>query len=163
MELFSGKDENFVNSIFKIYNYIQSFSYPFSFLEEQIEKYNLSCDCDLIDTDFGKSIFDDSIKSLQILYKKQENIRHMLEGKEDFEKYLNIIDIDMELIKKCIFSNTFDGLYYNLENIKKLKSLPRYTGDNEELKIIVQNFRNKILKEEIKRICKKVYTTSKIY
>ena len=161
LELFSGKDENFVNSIFKIYNYIQSFSYPFSFLEEQIEKYNLSCDCDLIDTDFGKSIFDDSIKSLQILYKKQENIRHMLEGKEDFEKYLNIIDIDMELIKKCIFSNTFDELYYNLENIKKLKSLPRYTGDNEELKIIVQNFRNKILKEEIKKICKKVYTTSK--
>ncbi len=47
LELFGGKEEEFLEEILKIYNYIQAFPYPFVWLKEQIEKYNIDENVDL--------------------------------------------------------------------------------------------------------------------
>ena len=162
LELFGGKDENLIEYILKIYSYIQSFAFPLEWLKEKIDKYNLECD-DLCDTDFGKSIYLDSIKTLESLIRREEEILEMIEGREDFLKHTELLEDEISSLKLCILnsSKNWDSLYLAINNFE-MKKAPTYRGENKELKEMVLSFRSKVLKKSLDKLKKSIYEKTDI-
>ncbi len=158
LELFGSKDENLVTYILKIYEYIQCFAYPFNWLKEQVEKYNIDKVEDLYDTDFGKTIYEDTINKIDVLIKREESLVEDIRENEDFEKYVEVLEDDIYILKQCINVNekSWDKLYENLRELN-FKNAPRYNGDNIELKDKLSSYRNKVLKEEIRKLKLSIY------
>ncbi len=158
LELFGSKDENLVTYILKIYSYIQSFAYPFNWLKEQVEKYNIENVVDLYETDFGKTIYEDTINKIDVLIKREEKLANTARENEDFTKYVEVLENDIYLLKQCVSVNekSWDKLYENLRELD-FKKAPRYSGQNLELKEILSSFRSKVLKEEIKKLKLNIY------
>lgn len=161
LEIFSSKDDNLVEYILKIYSYINSFSYPFDFLKQSIEKYNMeNQNIDLIETDFGKLIFDDVLNSISMLIEKEELIANELREKYDFEKQIDVLNEDISYMRSILNeSNNWDRLYNMLKGFSFLR-MPPYKGENIALKDEMTEFRNKILKKEIEELKQRVYEES---
>lgn len=163
LQFFKGKDEELIKAIFKIYSYIQSFEYPFDWLKSQIEKYNINdTEMDLCLFDFGESIYEDSIDDLKIIAQRIDRQRESLLNETDFEKYIECLDIDKEMIDYCInsSSNLWDILYNNLQKIN-FNNFPRNKVVNTELKENLKKFRDKYIKKGIDNVKKNVYSLSK--
>lgn len=161
LELFSSKDDKLVEYVFKIYSYINSFAYPFDTLKNDIEKYNLDLkNDDLINTDFGKEIFDDVISSLKLLLEEGENKLKLIQSRDDFIKIYETLDQEIHYIKSIINeANSWDKLYVMLQNFS-FGRMSAYKGENIDLKEEIVYFRNKILKKEIDELKKQVYEKS---
>ncbi|MEG0873422.1 MAG: helicase-exonuclease AddAB subunit AddA [Clostridia bacterium] len=164
LELFSGKDERLVEYLLSIYSYIQSFDYPFLWLKKQILKYNITDfdEKDLVDTEFGAQIFKSALTDIEILVKRTKDLKKELLGKEDFVKYIELLDSEIEMLESIISSKniSWDRLYEKLQNMK-FGTAPRYKGENIELKEKVLLFRKDVLKKQIEVIKKSIYAPSK--
>lgn len=161
LELFSGKDEELLDNILRIYNYIQSFPYPFKWLKEQIEKYNITEDIDLYDTDFGRDIYEDIVSEIELCVEKYDDYLNKISGIEEFNKCYTILDNDIQILKSAIaISNkSWDKLYENISNINFPKFVIGKVSD-EELKNEISEFRKKEVKSVIDKIKKKIYAKS---
>ncbi len=163
MKMFSGNDDKFIDTILNIYSYINSFAYPFLWLKEQIEKYNIKdIDVDLCEYDFGKQIYDDCINNLMIIHVKLLEFHEKFLKIDNSSKFLDVINQDMEMIDRCIKCsyNSWDKLYSNLNDISFL-SMPRTKIEAEDLKLELQNFRNTYMKNSVKKLKESVYENSK--
>lgn len=160
LELFNGKDEELLESILKIYNFIQAFPYPFKWLKEQIEKYNIDDDIDLYDTEFGRDIYDDIIADIELAIIKYDEYLNKIMGIEEFNKCAVILNEDISMLKSCVnTNNSWDNLYNNLCDF----SMPKFAigkVSDEELKEEIATFRKKEVKEVIEKAKKKIYATS---
>lgn len=160
LELFNGKDEELLESILKIYNFIQAFPYPFKWLEEQIEKYNIDYDIDLYNTEFGRDIYDDIIAGIELAILKYDEYLNKIMGIEEFNKCAVILNEDINMLKVCVNANkSWDNLYNNLADF----SMPKFTigkVSDEELKEEIATFRKKEVKEVVEKARKKIYSTS---
>lgn len=164
LEMFGGKDEKLVEILFNIYTYIQSFPYPFEYLKESIEKYNINYETnmDLSDTDFGREILSDIKGNLNILLKQTEKLRTELEEYDDFIKHVELIDDDINLINRCILKvNLWDDLFDTLKNSDLKSNIISRKISNVELKDKVKYFRNKILKKTFDDIKKSIYAPTR--
>lgn len=164
LELFGGKDENLIEYILKIYSYIKSFAFEYEWLESQIKKYNIENLDNLYNTDFGKKIYENVVKNLQILTKKTEEIIEEIRENEDFSKFVLMFEEDEKNIKNCILNshNNWDSLKENL-SLVNFKRSPIYKGDNKVLKEKITSFRTNVLKKNIEKFKKNLYaSTSKI-
>lgn len=165
LELFAGKDEELVSYILRIYSYIQSFDYPFKWLKNQIEKYNIDMDkienIDLIDTDFGKQIYEDTVAQINIILQKYIDLREEIAVYEEFEKFTILIDKEIEMLKKCVNDKlkTWDNLFEKLREVK-FDRAPQYKGNNVVLKEKVASFRTKIAKKNIEILKDNIYEKS---
>lgn len=161
LELFNGKDEDFLANVLKIYNYIQAFTRPFEWLKEQIEKYNIDENLDLVNTDFGRDIFNEIIDDLKLCILKCEEIENKIQSREDFIKHFELIEDDLNQIKRCIIQedNTWDKLYNNINSIT-FSSFPRNKVSDVELKDEIKEIRDKEVKAVIEKCKKKIYATS---
>ena len=161
LELFSGKDEELLDNILRIYNYIQSFPYPFKWLKEQIEKYNIAENIDLYDTDFGRDIYEDIVSEIELCVEKYDDYLNKISGIEEFNKCYTILDNDIQILKSAIaISNkSWDKLYENISNINFPKFVIGKVSD-EELKNEISEFRKKEVKSVIDKIKKKIYAKS---
>ncbi|MEG2645611.1 MAG: helicase-exonuclease AddAB subunit AddA [Clostridia bacterium] len=161
LELFSGKDDDFIAYIFNIYSYIQSFAYPYLWLSENIEKYNIKLNTDLTNTNFGKQIFENAIDELKIVSKKTEELLNTIEKTEEFSKQINVILQDVNYINNCIDKNenSWDRLYSLLNEISFSRMAP-YKGQNIEIKEKINSFRTKIIKNTIENLKKSIYSMS---
>lgn len=163
LELFEGKDERFIQSMFSIYSYIQSFEYPFDWLNTQIQKYNVEDqDIDLCELDFGKNIYQGCIDELMLVDKRLTLIADQLkQADEDFIKYIECIYSDQDLIQRCIrcSNNKWDLLYQNLPTPDQFSRFPSKKVADLELKEQVKNFRNHV-KNMVGNIRKKIYAKS---
>lgn len=161
LELFNGKDENLVSSLFKIYSYIQSFAYPLKWLKSEIEKYNIDTSKDLYDTEFGHEIYEDAISELKIVQKRGNELYDEICKSEGFEKFAICIDEDLSKIKYVISScnNSWDKLYELLNGIT-FGRLPIYKGENIFLKEKIVSFRNDVLKKTVETLRKSIYSIS---
>lgn len=161
LELFSGKDEELLDNILRIYNYIQSFPYPFKWLKEQIEKYNITEDIDLYDTDFGRDIYEDIVSEIELCIEKYDDYLNKISGIEEFNKCYTILDNDIQILNSAIaISNkSWDKLYENISNINFPKFVIGKVSD-EELKNEISEFRKKEVKSVIDKIKKKIYAKS---
>ncbi|MDO4283123.1 MAG: helicase-exonuclease AddAB subunit AddA [Clostridia bacterium] len=161
LELFNGKDENLIQSLFKIYSYIQSFAYPFDWLKNEVEKYNIDVKTDLYYTEFGREIYDLSIAELEVVLKRGNYIYNEICGNEDFQKLAIYIDEKLSQIKSIIAQSdhSWDKLYELLSHLD-LGRAPSYRGDNKILKEKVDSFRKDVLKGTIENLRKSVYAPS---
>ncbi len=161
LELFSGKDEELLDNILRIYNYIQSFPYPFKWLKEQIEKYNIAENIDLYDTDFGRDIYEDIVSEIELCIEKYDDYLNKISGIEEFNKCYTILDNDIQILNSAIaISNkSWDKLYENISNINFPKFVIGKVSD-EELKNEISEFRKKEVKSVIDKIKKKIYAKS---
>ena len=161
LELFNGKDENLIQSLFKIYSYIQSFAYPLDWLKTEVEKYNIETDSNLYDTEFGREIYENAIIELELVVKRGNELYNEICGNEDFKKYAICIDEDLSKVKNILScsNNSWDKLYELLLNVEFSRS-PIYKGDNMFLKEKVMSFRKDILKGTIETLKKSIYSTS---
>lgn len=162
LELFNGKDENLIQSLFKIYSYIQSFAYPLEWLKQEIEKYNIDIETDLYDTDFGREILEDTISELEMILKRGNELYTKICENDGFEKFAICIDEDLGKIKNVINScgKSWDKLYEFLNNLEFGRS-PTYRGENTFLKEKITSFRKDILKKTVENLKKSIYSTSK--
>lgn len=162
LELFSGKEESLIEEILKIYNYSLSFPYPFEYLKNSIEKYNVKdLDKDLYEFDFGKQIVNDTLGDINILKKRAELLLEEINGMEDFLKYFDVLQDDVRILESILINSkdSWDKLYQEL-NKDAFKNNPRYSGQNVELKEKLMHFRTKVLKESIKKMKLSIYATS---
>lgn len=161
LELFGGKDDEFLEGILKIYNYIQAFPYPFEWLKEQIDKYNIPENIDLYDTDFGKDIYEDIVSEIELCAIKYNDYLSKLVGQEDFTKAVEVLNEDKRALETCIYipNPSWDTLY---ENINSLSFATLRFGKvaNVELKEEIQDFRKKEVKDVVEKIKKKIYAKS---
>ena len=164
LELFGGKDENLVSTLFSIYGYIQSFPYPFEYLKKSVEKYNLDYSDvkDLYSTDFGKQILDDAIDNLVILSKRTKELREEVAQNEEFAAHVEILDSDINILDRCInnYNGSWDKLY-ELLRYEDLKDNTRKKVVNTELKDKIKDYRNLVLKKGIEDIKKSIYANTK--
>lgn len=162
LELFSGKEEDFLGYILRLYSYIQSFEYPFFWLDNQIEKYNIDENLDLFNTEFGKQIYVSAIDELKLIVKKIDILQSRICNNEDFIKYYDMLEEDLENIKKCLknSNNSWDKLYNLLSSIS-FSRMPSYKGQNIKLKDEITTFRKKVIKEGIEKIKRGFYADSK--
>lgn len=161
LELFNGKDEELLDNILRIYNYIQAFPYPFEWLKEQIEKYNIDENIDLYNTDFGKDIYDDIVEEIELCIVKYREYLSKITGLEEFTKHATLLNEEEYALRSCINIPTpnWDALYDNLNKLE-FKSMPRNKVSNEELKEEISNFRKKEVKGVITNLKKKIYAKS---
>lgn len=162
LELFNGKEDEFLEGILRIYNFIQAFPYPIAWLKEQIEKYNIDENLDLYETDFGKDIYNDIISELELCISKYDEKLSKILGIDDFNKCAILLENDKNMIKKCIAIDTpsWDKLFSNLQEIEFSRFSIGKVSD-EELKEEIASFRDKEVKDVIKKINKKIYAKSK--
>lgn len=162
LELFSGKEENFSKYILTLYSYIQSFEYPFEWLDKQIEKYLVSNDVDLYETEFGKEIYSQVIEELKLVGKKIELLLDEISGNDDFIKHYTMLSEDLDNINNCINTSgeSWDRLYFLLNNMS-FSRMPSYKGTNLNLKEKISTFRKRIIKESVENAKKSVYADSK--
>ena len=161
LELFGGKDDEFLEEILKIYNYIQAFPYPFDWLTEQIDKYNIDENVDLYDTDFGRDIYDDIISDLELCEIKYNDYLAKLEGMEEFVKTVEVLNEDQRAIQNVlnIQNPSWDTLYDNIYNIK-FGTIKFGKAADETLKDEIKDFRTKEVKKVIEKLKKKIYAKS---
>ena len=101
IELYAGykDDENLKNIILKIHDYIQSAPFPEDWLEEQIEKFNMSNIEDFSQTEWGKIILknfrDEVLNSIQIL----ESSKHQLDMITELSKFSLVVADDINQLK----------------------------------------------------------------
>ncbi len=162
LQLFNYKEEDLIEEILGLYSYIKCFESPFSWLKSNIEKYNKNnFDTDLYNLDYGKSIYDDVIYRLKMIVAKIDEKQSQLLSYEDFEKIRLTLIEDEEKIKDIVLNsaNSWDKLFLCISSVEFAK-MPRYTGNNIELKEEISNFRKNIIKDNIKKIKEVVYAPS---
>ncbi len=162
--IFSGKEEIFVSKMLSMYSFIQSFSYPFEWLYDSIQSYNIYSSNgnvveDICNFEFGKKIYDDTVEKLDVIAKRLQEFRDEISGMEDFEKYIEMLDIDIEKLRFAINSNnSWDTLYDNLQfTFERAKP---YKGGNVILKDKIINYRNEVAKKSLIKIKECVYAKS---
>ena len=162
LELFGGKEEKLISSLYKIYSYIQSFPYPFLYLKNSIEKYNTKdLNIDLIDTDFGKQILDDVIDTLIVLLKRTKKLREKLEGIDEFKRHVELLDEDINILDRCIKNgkNSWDTLYELLHTSNFSKNLTVKVSDTL-LKDEIRDYRANVLKKTFTLLQDRIYEKS---
>lgn len=126
IELYGGykDDENLKNIILKIHNYIQSAPFPEDWLEEQIEKFNMSNIEDFSQTEWGKIILknfrDEVLNSIQIL----ESSKHQLDMITELSKFSLVVADDINQLK--FLEQNWDNWEraYEIANNLKFKTWP---------------------------------------
>ena len=161
LELFSGKDDELLETILKIYSFIQAFPYPFKWLKEQIEKYNIDESIDLYETEFGKDIYENIVDDIELAILKYDEYLNKIVGIDEWDKCASLLNEDISILKNClnIENNSWDRLYENLS----LVVFPRFNigkVSDEELKNEIKTFRDKEVKPVIEKAKKEIYAKS---
>lgn len=161
LQLFNYKEDELLEQLILIYDYIRSFTMPFEFLEKEAEKYNCSSEVENLYTlDFGKQIYDEVISELRLVFIKLQEQISRIQGIEGFEKIVSTLQEDLDNIFSILnISNNWDALYTALNEIE-FKKMPTYKGNRVDIKEEIATFRKKVLKETIASCQKRIYDTS---
>ena len=154
-------DDSLKELILKIYNYSQSMPFPAEWINESVERFNLS---DKLEQDFEKTLwgkilveyFIDEIKSC---INDLQNLVTKLEREFDLERYYWLILNDIENLKYLVKENeSWNDIYINLNNIK-FETWPRQAKTDCELKDECKEVRDEV-KERVKDLNKKIFIYS---
>ena len=160
LELFKN-EENVVQNIEKIYNFSMSMPYPEKWLNEALEKYELSEEVkDLSETSFGTKIIQSIKEKLQLLNSELEKVCDKIRFDKDFESRLDILENMMEKISNIQIFSKYDDIFEYVHNKLDFPRLPSSKCVNEELKKEVADIKKKVT-NELKNISKMVYKDTK--
>ena len=152
-----GKDDEFKNKIYQLYNYIQSFPYPYIWLKEQIERYNI--EDDLMKNKLIKIIYNNTLEELRNVVNNLENAIDMVSYDEQLcEKYTARFEKDINDVEICIKNSLdIDTLYENLRAGVLAEGMPIIRGAlNPELKEAASGIRKKC-KDTVEALRKNIY------
>lgn len=167
------RDDNQLKElILKIFNYSQSMPFPMEWINENVEKFNITKESDFSQTEWGKmliSYFKEEIESAIIILKSVEK-----ELKKDIklEKYYITILEDIDNLEKLLKQNLWDDIYSSICNLKfktwpvsrkiesALKDKSKQIRDN--VKKQIEELQNKIFIYQSKEAIEDIYDMYKI-
>ena len=107
-------DDQLKELILKIYNYSQSMPFPIEWINENVEKFNITKESDFSQTEWGKmliSYFKEEIESAIITLKSVEK---ELKKDIELEKYYITILEDIDSLEKLLKQNLWDDIYNSI-------------------------------------------------
>ena len=112
-------DEKLKDIILKIYNFIQSFPYPYKYLKENVELFNIEEEADFKNTIWGSFLLEQLKEDMKEVTEQLIEYKKLLEVERQLDKYLEVvkeyINIFMELENNLV---SWDSAY---EYIKKVE------------------------------------------
>ncbi len=148
--------------ILKIYSYINSNPFPMKWLDEQVEKFNISNEnSDFSETEWGKILLDDMKEEIEDDIKKLKAEKRKLSVEPELIQYENTLNSDIEQLetiygnldkwdKACILANDIDFLKWPIS--RKIQ---------KEEKERAKNIRDKVKKSFISKRDKIFISNSK--
>ena len=151
-------DSKLINIIYKIYNFIQSKKEPMAWLNEQVEKYNISStDSEyfaLIREDIATTL-DDLIEKSETIYKMSISTSYEENIAEDIEKLRYLRDI---VLKKGYDDFVDEIKAFSLSRLKTKKKT-----DDVQVTDVIKDVRTNIIKKIIDKSLKKYTVKSDSY
>ena len=141
------RDDNQLKElILKIYNYSQSMPFPIEWIDENVEKFNITKESDFSQTEWGKmliSYFKEEIESAIITLKSVEK---ELKKDIELEKYYITILEDIDNLEKLLKQNLWDDIYNLICNLK-FKTWPVSRKTESDLKDKSKQIRDNVKKQ----------------
>ena len=159
-DIFSSRydDSKLINIIYKIYNFIQSKKEPMAWLNEQVEKYNISStDSEyfaLIREDIATTL-DDLIEKSETIYKMSITTSYEENIADDLEKLRYLRDI---VLKKGYDDFVDEIKAFSLSRLKAKKKT-----DDVQVTDVIKDVRTNIIKKIIDKSLKKYTVKSDSY
>ena len=146
-------DDSLKNLILGIYNFIQSSPFPYDWLEEKVEEFNIgnNIKLDFSNTVWGKIILENIKENVLDCKLKLEDILKSIKRFEELSKYINVIQIDINNMNKVLNSNNWEELYNSIYSV----SFEKWPVDRKvtlEEKNIAKDNRDKIKKQFSKAV-----------
>ena len=112
-------DDPLKNIILNLYKYIQSSPFPKTWLEEKVEMFNIKNDIskDFSKTVWGKILIKEIKEELYMCISSLKQLEKQLKSNFELEKFLNIIQIDIQQMEDLYKTESWDELYENAQNI----------------------------------------------
>ena len=155
------KDDDLKEIVLKIYQYIQSTPFPYEWLNEKIEMFNIDEKIDFSETIWGKLLLEDLKQNLNQAINKLEFTYNKLKAEKELLKYANIISSDINLYKDLIRSiNSWDMLYEKSNSIS-YEDWPRDKKVFSEEKDWAKQIRDKTKKQVTEMLNKILIYNSK--
>ena len=139
-------DDQLKELILKIYNYSQSMPFPIEWIDENVEKFNITKESDFSQTEWGKmliSYFKEEIESAIITLKSVEK---ELKKDIELEKYYITILEDIDNLEKLLKQNLWDDIYNLICNLK-FKTWPVSRKTESDLKDKSKQIRDNVKKQ----------------
>ena len=152
LELYSDNksDENFRSLILNIYSFIQSSPFPYEWLNEKCEMYNIKDETDFGNTVWGKELIKFARNEIAGSIEELENLVEDLQYNSEATNYLLTIQDDILQLKALRLKNvSWDDFYEGISKVKfgNLKRAPKLDEDTaEEVKSIRNKMKDKIQK-----------------
>ena len=146
-------DDSLKNLILGIYNFIQSSPFPYDWLEEKVEEFNIgnNIKLDFLNNVWGKIILENIKENVLDCKLKLEDILKSIKRFEELSKYINVIQIDINNMNKVLNSNNWEELYNSIYSV----SFEKWPVDRKvtlEEKNIAKDNRDKIKKQFSKAV-----------
>lgn len=152
LELYSDNksDENFRSLVLNIYSFIQSSPFPYEWLEEKCEMYNVKDETDFGKTVWGKELIKFARNEIAGSVEELEILAEDLQYNSEATNYLLTIQDDILQLKALRLNNvSWNDFYEGISGIKfgTLKRAPKLDEDTaEEVKSIRNKMKDKIQK-----------------
>ncbi len=111
-------DDKLKEIILKIYKYIQSMPYPQEWIEKQVEKFNINIDDDFSKTEWGEILIKEAKEIIGDAIKTLKNVRKSLEVEKDLNKWLLIINDDIEQLENILQYKLWEEIYNEIQGLK---------------------------------------------
>ena len=158
-EIYTGYrgDEKLKEIILKIYNFIQSSPFPEEWLEDNINKFNLSdkLDVDFSKTEWGNIILNYIKENIERNITELRVVLNALAQEQDLKKYYDIVLLDIEEYERGLKSLTSWDLAYNILPTLDFKRWPtdkKIESDIKENSKIIRSNINTGYKDLIKKL-----------
>ena len=163
-----SSDEPLRNIVLNIYNFIQSHPFPFEWLDEQIQKYNIEnkLELDFSETEWGKIILNNIKESLENSKLKLEKLKAQLDMFDELKKYSIVIAQDIDNLNRILNYQKWDEIFNYISDMtfEKWPIDRKITLDEKE---IAKEKRNEIKKEITKSLgiidCNSLQANKDIY
>ena len=152
-------DEGLKELVLSIFNFIQSNPFPYEWLEEKINMFDLDVNKDFSDTIWGEILINSIKMELRDCMTTYRDLQKQIISDGELNKALNIINIDIDRIEE-LTSNVNLSWEKGYEYIKDFK-FDRLTLDKTGSEELKENI--KITRDEIKKRIKKIQENILVY
>jgi len=143
-----SSDDPLKELILNIYNFIQSHPFPNEWIENQVEKYNLSekLEEDFSKTEWGKILISNFKEELLDSKVRLEQVKKSIEKFEELKKYALVISSDIQELENILKFEDWDDIY-NAISVIDFEKWPIDKKITLEEKEIAKEKRNEIRKQ----------------